>query len=76
VLFISVLLGHSEPKYLAADECALGFRSSEIVGLVMLQKWLQKHGSSETNGRRHCGGSNTPANPDPRWHLEWFKKGV
>jgi hypothetical protein len=40
-VFISVLLGRSEPKYLAVDECALGFRSSEIVGLVMLQKWLQ-----------------------------------
>ncbi len=40
-VFISVLLGHSEPKYLAVDECALGSRSSEIVGLVMLQKWRQ-----------------------------------
>jgi hypothetical protein len=40
-VLVSVLLGHSEPKYLAVDECALGFRSSEIVGLVMLQKWLQ-----------------------------------
>jgi hypothetical protein len=43
-VFISVLLGRSEPKYLAVDECALGFRSSEIVGFVMLQKWLQNMG--------------------------------
>jgi hypothetical protein len=32
-VLVSVLLGHSEPKYLAVDECALGFRSSEIVAV-------------------------------------------